>query len=240
MPEGRRQQELHRSGDAGHDRRAERAVHRLAVGSSACDARHEHGLGHDERSSTTTHPTLSINDAPAVDEGGAATFTVEPGSSRSHGGHRQLRRPRTALRSRLATTPPGRRRQLTFAPGETSKDGDGADARRGAAARREQRELHRDAVRAVGKRIDRDGTGTGTINDDDPEPTIASISDATVVEGNTGTVDATITVTLSAPSGKTVTVPFLTSPGHSDRGRGLRGPERQRRLQPRADEPGRS
>ena len=58
-----------------------------------------------------------------------------------------------------------------------------------------------------------DGTGTATITDDDAEVSIASISNTTVVEGNTGTVDATITVTLSAASGKTVTVPFLTSPG---------------------------
>jgi hypothetical protein len=33
-----------------------------------------------------------------------------------------------------------------------------------------------------------------------------SINDVTVTEGNTGTVNATFTVTLSAPSGQTVTV----------------------------------
>ena len=63
-----------------------------------------------------------------------------------------------------------------------------------------------------------DGSGTGTITDDDPEPSIASISNATVAEGNTGTVDATITVTLSAASGKQITVPFVTTPGSASEG----------------------
>ena len=57
-----------------------------------------------------------------------------------------------------------------------------------------------------------DSTGTGTITDDDPEVSVGTVSDATVVEGNAGTVDASITVTLSAPSGKTVTVPYATAP----------------------------
>ncbi len=59
-----------------------------------------------------------------------------------------------------------------------------------------------------------DGTGAGTITDDDPEPEVATISDFTVLtEGNADTVDATITVTLSAPSGKTIRVPWATAPG---------------------------
>ena len=50
-------------------------------------------------------------------------------------------------------------------------------------------------------------TGVGTITDDDPPPAV-SIGDATVTEGNTGTVTATFTVTLDAPSGRTVTVDY--------------------------------
>ena len=42
-----------------------------------------------------------------------------------------------------------------------------------------------------------DGQGLGTITDNDPTPTL-SINDVTVIEGNTGTVPATFTVTLSA------------------------------------------
>ena len=57
-----------------------------------------------------------------------------------------------------------------------------------------------------------DSQGLGTINDNDPTPTL-SVNDATVIEGNTGTVPATFTVTLSAPSGRSVTVDYATANG---------------------------
>src|SRR5207253_1593594 len=44
-----------------------------------------------------------------------------------------------------------------------------------------------------------DGHAVGTILNDDERPTV-SISDASVTEGDTGTVDETFTVSLSAPS----------------------------------------
>jgi large repetitive protein len=55
-----------------------------------------------------------------------------------------------------------------------------------------------------------DGSGVGTITDDDTAP-ILSVNDVTVVEGNTGTVTATFTATLSAASGQTVTVTWATA-----------------------------
>ena len=55
-----------------------------------------------------------------------------------------------------------------------------------------------------------DGTGTGTITDDDPLPAL-TINDVSVAEGDTGTVAATFTVTLSAVSGRTVTVDYATA-----------------------------
>jgi hypothetical protein len=55
-----------------------------------------------------------------------------------------------------------------------------------------------------------DGAGLGTITDDDPLPAL-SVSDASVTEGNAGTTTATFTVTLSAPSGKTVSVNWTTA-----------------------------
>ena len=55
-----------------------------------------------------------------------------------------------------------------------------------------------------------DGTGVGTITDDDPQPEL-SINDATVAEGNSGTVVATFTVTLSSVSGRTVTVNYASA-----------------------------
>jgi Ca2+-binding RTX toxin-like protein len=55
-----------------------------------------------------------------------------------------------------------------------------------------------------------DGQGTGTIVDNDQLPNI-TINDVNVNEGNSGTVNATFTVTLSTPSGQTVTVNFATA-----------------------------
>ena len=56
------------------------------------------------------------------------------------------------------------------------------------------------------------GVGTGTILDNDPTPTVA-IDDVTVSEGNSGTVPATFTVTLSAVSGQQVLVGYATQNG---------------------------
>src|SRR5262249_16627922 len=53
---------------------------------------------------------------------------------------------------------------------------------------------------------------TITIVDDDPPPTI-SISNASVTEGDSGTVNMTFTVTLSNPSAFTTTVDFVTANG---------------------------
>lgn len=55
-----------------------------------------------------------------------------------------------------------------------------------------------------------DGQGTGTIINDDGAPGL-SISDASVIEGNSGAVNAVFTVTLSPASGQTVTVNFATA-----------------------------
>src|SRR5262249_28763163 len=53
---------------------------------------------------------------------------------------------------------------------------------------------------------------TGTINDDDTPPSL-SIADVTINEGNSGSSNATFTVTLSAASGRTVTVAYATADG---------------------------
>ncbi len=72
------------------------------------------------------------------------------------------------------------------------------------------------------------GTGTGyilgtttsatvNISDDEPQPTI-SINDVTVTEGDSGTTNATFTVTLSNTSSKPVTVDFATTDGTATTG----------------------
>ncbi len=57
-----------------------------------------------------------------------------------------------------------------------------------------------------------DTQGLGTINDNDPTPSL-SINDVSVTEGNSGTTNASFTVTLSAASGQTVTVNHATADG---------------------------
>jgi len=55
-----------------------------------------------------------------------------------------------------------------------------------------------------------DGQGLGTITNDDALPTI-STSDLSVTEGNSGTTNAVVTVTLSAASGQTVSVNYAAA-----------------------------
>jgi hypothetical protein len=57
-----------------------------------------------------------------------------------------------------------------------------------------------------------DASGLGTISDDDARPALR-VNDVTVTEGHSGIVEATFTVTLSAPSGLTVTVTAATADG---------------------------
>src|SRR5437667_35231 len=62
-----------------------------------------------------------------------------------------------------------------------------------------------------------DGQGVGTINNDDPLPSLA-INDVAVTEGNSGTVNAVFTVSLSPTSGQTVTVNYATADGTATAG----------------------
>ena len=56
------------------------------------------------------------------------------------------------------------------------------------------------------------GTGIGTIVDDDAEPDL-SIANASVTEGNSGAATASFAVTLSAASGREITVDYTTADG---------------------------
>ena len=57
-----------------------------------------------------------------------------------------------------------------------------------------------------------DGSGTGTISDDDPAPGL-SVADASVSEGTGAAGTASVVVTLSAPSGQSVAVTYATTNG---------------------------
>ena len=69
--------------------------------------------------------------------------------------------------------------------------------------------FHVDLQTASGATLQADRRGTATINDDDAAPT-ASIGDATVTEGNTGTVNANFTVTLSSAAAAQVRIRYST------------------------------
>jgi hypothetical protein len=62
-----------------------------------------------------------------------------------------------------------------------------------------------------------DGDGVGTITDNDTAPTL-SIGDVTLTEGNTGTKNATFTISLSAASGFPVGVSYATADGTAEEG----------------------
>ncbi|HXG10778.1 MAG TPA: Calx-beta domain-containing protein, partial [Gemmataceae bacterium] len=62
-----------------------------------------------------------------------------------------------------------------------------------------------------------DGQGQGTIIDNDPEPSL-TIGEVTVTEGDSSAVQAVFTVSLDAPSGRTVTVAFATENGTAQAG----------------------
>ena len=59
--------------------------------------------------------------------------------------------------------------------------------------------------------------GVGTILDNDPAPSIA-VDDVQVLEGSTGTTNATFTVRLSAASALPVTVNYATADGTATAG----------------------
>ncbi|MGZ5306890.1 MAG: Calx-beta domain-containing protein [Actinomycetota bacterium] len=102
---------------------------------------------------------------------------------------------------------------LVFAPGETAKQV--AVQVNGDTTVEPDEKFSVNLSNASGATI-ADAVGLGTITDDDSGGTTnpsLSIANATVTEGNSGTVNAVFTVTLSAPSTNTVTVSYATAPG---------------------------
>jgi hypothetical protein len=63
-----------------------------------------------------------------------------------------------------------------------------------------------------------DNQGQGTITNDDALPTLSINDHVSVTEGNSGTVNAVFTVTLSPASGQTVTVNYATADGTATAG----------------------
>jgi uncharacterized repeat protein (TIGR01451 family) len=98
---------------------------------------------------------------------------------------------------------------LTFAPGESSKTI--TVAVNGDLLNEADELFNVDLSAAVGATITQP-RGVVTILNDDALPTL-SIADVTVTEGNSGTVNAVFTITMSVPSERTVSVDFKTVDG---------------------------
>jgi len=161
--------------------------------------------------------SFAVND-PSVTEGNSGTvsltFTVSLSGPSDHtvtvdfqtvaGGTATAASDYTAV---AATT-------LTFTAGQTSKTvtvpviGDLVDE--------PDETVLASLTNATGGATIGDASGVGTIVDDDTSG--ISINDVTVNEGNSGTVNATFTVTLSNPSSSTVTVTWQTANGTATAG----------------------
>jgi ribosomal protein L35AE/L33A len=166
------------------------------------------GLGLGTINDDDAGPALSINDTSTTEgDAGttAATFTVSLGAP---SGRLVTVDYATANGTAIApgdyATAGG---TLSFAAGETSKTvtvaikGDTLD---------EPNETFSINLSNPSNASIGDSAGTGTITDNDPMPTLA-VNDVTVTEGNSGTVNATFTVTLAPVSGRTVTVDYATA-----------------------------
>src|SRR5439155_94832 len=98
---------------------------------------------------------------------------------------------------------------LTFDPGQTAKTVDVTV--NGDDTTEPDEHLTLDLSDATNANI-LDGSGDGTITNDDPVPDV-SINDQSIAEGDTGTSTLTFHVTLSNASSNTVTVDYATNGG---------------------------
>jgi hypothetical protein len=148
---------------------------------------------------------FSVNNVSASEGAGTATFTV----SRPNGPAASVdvsASPGSAGTPSDFTAAPA---TLSFAAGETSKSyvvsivGDTTD---------ESTENYSVALTNAVNEFITDGSGAGTIVDDDP-PVQISVNDANTTEGNSGTKNLTFQVRLNQASGRTVKVTFRTANG---------------------------
>jgi hypothetical protein len=150
-------------------------------------------------------PSFTIGDATAR-EGQTAAFTVTlsaPLESPAAVGYATSDGSATAPADYQSATG-----TLTFAVGETVKQV--AVPLKADTAAEVNENFGLNLFNPTGAKI-LDGVGIGTITDDDiPALTIAN---ATVTEGNVGTVNATFTVTLSGPSADAVSLDYATANG---------------------------
>jgi len=160
-------------------------------------------------------PALSVNDAvvPEGDTGTTTmTFTVSLGapSGRTVSVHYATADGTAIAPSDYAATSG----DLVFAPGETTKS---VNVTVSTDTWLELDETLTLGLSAPSNATIADGSGLGTITNDDAIPGI-SIDDVTVPEGNVGTSTATFTLALSGPSGVPTTVNWATTDGTATAG----------------------
>ncbi len=155
-------------------------------------------------------PALSVNNASA-NEGDAVRFTIslsQPAASNVTVTYATANGSAVAPGDYTAAAAT----VLTFTPGQTTKTVDVPTIDETPALNEINETFTLNLTNASANVNVSDATGTGTIVEDD-EPSIKSIVDISVVEGNAGSVDAVMTVELTAPSAKTITVLYTTVPG---------------------------
>lgn len=152
-------------------------------------------------------PALSVSD-PAVTEGSSGTTTMTFDVSLSAASARQATVDYTTSDgSATSGSDYGTRfGTLVFTPGETSKSV--AITINGDLTAEANETLTLTLSNPLNATL-ADATGSGTINNDDGDPSIA-ITDAAAVEGNAGTSNATLLVSLSNPSSSSITVDWST------------------------------
>lgn len=156
-------------------------------------------------------PSLSVNDV-SVTEGNSGTVSAIFTVSLSAASGRTVSVNYTT--SNDTATPPGDYTgvpptELIFPPGVTTRPV--IVSVNGETANELNETFFVDLFTATNAIIS-DSRGIGTILNDDPVPTL-SINDIVVVEQTNGAVNATFTVSLSAASGRTVTVNYSTADG---------------------------
>ncbi|HKS08021.1 MAG TPA: Calx-beta domain-containing protein [Pyrinomonadaceae bacterium] len=162
-----------------------------------------------------TLPVITINDV-SLSEGNAGTKTATFTVSLSNASSQTITvnfatSPGTATAGNDYVSSSG---TVTFAPGQTSRpvnvtiNGDTLS---------EPNETFTVNLSSPVNSTISDSQGTGTITNDDAQPTL-SINDVSITEGNSGTVTAAFTVSLSTASGQTVTVNHTTSGGSATAG----------------------
>ena len=158
-------------------------------------------------------PSLVVTDVSGAEAVGTFTFTVElTNANAAPVSVDYATVDGTAIAGSDYTSTSG---TLTFTPGQTSRSVPVTIVNDALAEDNETFTLH--LSNATGGIAITDANGTGTIQNDDNDPTV-SIAGASVLEGDIGTTTLSLPVTLSGPSGREVDVDYATSDGTATAG----------------------